>query len=221
MPQDPKKRQKALQRKAAKRKEKRASGLARPGGHGLLRLAGDWPLEEVLLTRDWQKEGEIIQILVARRSSLGQIAVGAFLVDLGCLGVKNAFARVFNSRSEYVEGWRSTLVSRQPMMRADLNLVAKIIREGIAYAHSLGFRANPDYRDAMLVLGNADPDASAARVRLGGKDGKPFFVAGPYDNVPKTLAQLTKAVGPDGFHFIAPVRPDMELFTDDEGWDEA
>ena len=105
MARDTKKRQKALQRKAAKRKQKKSKfkQLIRPGGRALLRQAGNWPLHEILLTEDWDAEGNLVQILVARQSSQGQIVVGVFLVDLGCLGVKSAFVRPLASHHEYQE----------------------------------------------------------------------------------------------------------------------
>ena len=40
---------------------------------------------------------------------------------------------------------------------------------------------------------------------LGGSDGKPFFQAGPYDDVDRILAKLMKAVGPDGFTYLLPI----------------
>jgi len=210
-----KQRQKALQRKAAKRKQKRAIST-RPrltGGRALLRAADGWPLHECLLTKAWQEPGEIIQILVARRSPTGQIAVGTFLVDLGCLGVKSAFGRPLHTMQEYRE-LRDGMKANQDMIKADINLVAKIIREAIAYAGELGFKPHPDYRDAMLVLGDADPDACEVPIPLG-KDGKPFFVAGPYDNVDRIMSKLTRKLGPDGFHFLVPLSGDEEFFLEE------
>jgi hypothetical protein len=211
-----KRRQKARQRKAAKRKQKRASSKPRlTGGHALLRAAGHWSLHECLLTKEWQEEGAITQILVARRSPSGQIAVGVFLVDLGCLGVKSAFGRPLHTMQEYRE-LRDGMKANQDMIKADINLVAKIIREAIAYAEELGFKPDPDYRDAMLVLGDADPKACEVPIPLGGKDGRPFFVAGPYDNVDRIMSKLTRKLGPDGFTFIVPMGGDEEIFLFDE-----
>ena len=206
-----KRRQKARQRK----KKRIPSKLRALSPRGLLRASGKWPLYECLLTEEWQEERAITQILVARRSPSGQIATGTFLVDLGCLGVKSAFGRLFDSRREYEE-LRNGMMSRQNMIKADLNLVAKIVREAIAYAQDLGFKPDPDYRDAMLALGDADPDACDAPIPLGGKDGKPFFFAGPYDNVDRVMAKLTRKLGPDGFHFIFPMSGDEEIFLPDE-----
>jgi len=211
-------RQKARQRRAAKRKKrKERRGISLPrvqSGRSLLRSSGSWPLYECLLTKEWQKEGTITQILVARRSSSRQIAIGTFLVDLGCLGVKSAFGGLPTQR-EYRQ-LRDGMMARQPMIKADLNLVAKIIREAIAYAKELGFKPDPDYRDAMPVLGDADPDACDVPIPLGGKDGKPFFIAGPYDNVDRIMAKLTRKLGPDGFTFLVPMGADEEIFLEEE-----
>jgi hypothetical protein len=202
--------------KARQRKKKRAVSRRRTlSPRGLLRASGNWPLHECLLTEEWQEEHAITQILVARRSPSGQIAVGTFLVDLGCLGVKSAFGRLFDSRREYEE-LRDGMMSQQDMIKTDVNLVAKIIREAIAYADELGFRPDPDYRDAMLVLGDADPDACDVPIPLGGRDGKPFFFAGPYDNVDRIMAKLMRKLGPDGFTCVVPLSGDEEIFLLDE-----
>ncbi|HXV99607.1 MAG TPA: hypothetical protein VEC93_14390 [Anaerolineae bacterium] len=217
MAQDSKKRQKAIQRKTAKRKQRQTKlKQSLPfSARALLRQAGDWPLREVLLSKEWDKKGALVQILIARQSPLDQIAIGVFLVDLGCLGIKNAYARLFGSFSEY-QTLRQKFLSNEPIVSADLNLAAKIIQEGIAYARQFGFEPHPDYREAMWVLGQANPAACHDPIPLGGPDGKPFFVAGPYDNVDKVIAKLTKAVGPGGFHYLMPLAPDTELFFDDE-----
>ncbi len=200
-----KSRQRSLERKAAKRKQAQARAPRRPvGARATLQSAASWPLLECLLTKNWQKPGELVQILVARRSATGQVATGSFLVDLACLGVKSAFASLFNSTMEYRQ-LRDGMTARQAMAPADLNLVAKIIREGVRYADSLGFKPDPDYRDALIVLGSADPDACATPIPLGGEDGQPLFIAGPHDDVGKIMRQLDKAVGPGNYHFMAPL----------------
>jgi hypothetical protein len=202
-----KKRQKARQRKAARRKKKatRKTTASRPQSpRAMFRTSGSWPLYECLVTKSWQEKGEIVQILVSRRSPSGQIAAGTFLVDLGCLGVKNAFGSLL-SMMEYRQKLRGRVTGRQKMIEADLDLVAKIIREAVAYARDLGFKPNADYREASIILGDANPDACDAPIPLGGHDGKPLFVAGPYDNAKLIIAKLTRKLGPDGFHYIAPI----------------
>ena len=35
-----------------------------------------------------------------------------------------------------------------------------------------------------------------------GRNGKPFFVAGPYDNAPQILKQLEKTAGPGNYDYL-------------------
>jgi hypothetical protein len=213
MASNEKRRQKSLQKHAAKRKAKRHA-VARVGGgaspeRAELRLVAEWPLHECLISKKWDEEGQLAQIVVARRGPLGNIAAGSFLVDLGCLGVKDAFATVFSSESVYREQLRGPAEARMGMKKADVNLAARIVREAIAYARSLGFSPHPDYYDAAPLLAAANPDAEKKKIPVGGKDGKPLYVAGPYDDVTSVMAKLERAVGPNGFHFMAP----FEAFT--------
>jgi hypothetical protein len=204
-----KSRRKALQRKRAKRtqkrKEARSRASGRPSKQTDSRQVGEWPLHECLLTERWRDPDELVQILVSRRGPQGQVATAAFLVDLGCLGVKTAHSAVTESDRAHKQ-IRGDMERQQKMSPVSLNLVAKIIREGIAYAAQLGFRPHRDYHLAKWVLGDADPDACEDSIPLG-RDGKPFFVAGPFDDVPKIMAKLERAVGSDGFHYLIHLEP--------------
>jgi hypothetical protein len=171
---------------------------------------------ECLLPEEWQDTTQLTQILVSRRGPQGQIAMGLFLVDLGCLGVKDALFQVSQLHQDY-KTLRDSVKERQGMISADLNLAAKIIREAIAYADSLGFRPHRDYRQAKAMLGDADPDACDEEIPLGW-EGKPLYVSGPYDNVDMIMAKLQRAVGPDGFDFLVGMdEPPETLFSDDVG----
>lgn len=211
MARDEKRRQKALARQAAKRKARRKEVSRALVGRPFmsdLRASASWPVHEVLISKGWERPGELIEVLVTRRSPLGQIACGVFLVDLGCLGVKNAFGRVFDSEAEYRHELRDGFAERQPRVRGDLNLAAKIIREAIAYARDLGFEPHRDYHPASFVLSGADPDACPSKISLGGPDGKPSYVAGPYDRSRAIVNKLMKRLGPEGFHYVIPVEAD-------------
>ncbi len=209
MARNPKKRQQQLARKAAKRKKKRSKArmpvASGPGGR--MKLPPEtksWPLRECLITEEWQDTIQITQILIARNAPGGRIAVGGFIVDLGCLGVKNATSHVFESEGDYL-ALRNQMTSRQSMVPCDLDLAAKVIEETIAYARDLGFEPHRDYRRAAPILGDADPQACHVPIPLGGPEGKPMFFAGPYDNVAKIMGILERAVGPDGYNFMAPL----------------
>lgn len=217
MPRDQQRRQKAVERKAAKRKEhlrslvRRVTSALPWSGRSLLRLAPEWPVHECWISRSWQTAGALVQAVVARRSPAGQLAAAVFLIDLGCLGVKNAFARPLESPAEYDE-LLQRIGEHDKLTKTNLDLVAKVVEEAIAYAKKLGFAPHPDYREAAPFLAGAQPERAPAMVPLGGKDGKPFFVAGPHDNVKRIMAQLRRTVGEGNFDFIVPLGPPSDLF---------
>ena len=220
MPRDPNKAKEALERKQAKREQRQElKSLARHTVPGWIERAAGWPFYEVLLSQSWDKQGGLAGILIARVSPEGKVAAGSFLVDLACLGVKSATVRLFKTPRDYTQEMRQKIIRPQPMLAADVNLVAKILDAGFAYARELGFDPDPSYYQGRQLIADADPGLSSIQIPLGGLEGKPFFVAGPYDDVPRIMAKLTSAVGPGGFHYIAPVDPATELFlADDTEW---
>jgi hypothetical protein len=158
----------------------------------------------------------LIQLCVARRSAKGEVAAGVFLVDLGCLGVKNAYASIFATEGSYRRDLLTQLKANQTLMACDLNLAAKVVDEGVKYAQSLGFRPNKDIKQALMVMGTAYPEECAVHIPLG-RDGKPFFINGPYDDVDRIRRILDKNVGPGNYDFLLQIGgplDDMEFDLD-------
>jgi hypothetical protein len=216
MPRDPDRAQKAHEQKLAKREQKHENDQpVRYSAPGWVLKAQDWPLAEVLLSQNWNEQGRLITILVARRSPQGQIASADFLVDLACLGAKSTTIHLFKTQREYEQTRRRKLLETQPMAPADPNLVAKILDTSVAYAKQWGFDPDPApvYYQARLLLSDARPEACSVPVPTGGPEGKPYFVAGPYDDVPRIMAKLTRAAGPDGFHYLV-MAGDPEVFDE-------
>jgi hypothetical protein len=177
---------------------------------GGMALAANWPIHEVLLSEGWQEEGALASILVARRSPItGKIAAGSFLVDLACLGLKQTHVKTYRNDQEYRHGIRTNVMLAQPTHPADFHLVAKIVLVGIEYAASLGFKPDAVFTQSHHLLTGADPARPTETIPVGGSDGQPFFIAGPYDDVPRILNQLTRAVGADNFHYFAEADPEM------------
>lgn len=189
----------------------------RTGAISWLHQCPSWPIYEVLLSDDWHNGVALVSALVARQSPRsGKIAAAAFLVDLQCMGIKSSFVRLCKSTDDYARRLRSSLLQRQPMQPAELDLVAKIIAEGLAFAQQLGLTPDPEYRQALPLLEGANPAACDAEIPLGGSEGKPHFVAGPYDNIDHIIATLTHAVGPEGFDFTVyqpeAEKPHLDIF---------
>jgi hypothetical protein len=207
------KRQKAAQRKAAKRKEKKkvlaqTPAAGRPLSQtGALRAATHWPVFECFAAPGWTEPTtelpELTPVVVSRRAPTGRVAVSWFLVDLACLGVKNADAMVMDSEDDF-RAFLSRLPGSESYQPVSFDCASKIVQEGVAYARQFEIAPHKDYFKAAPFLEGASPDACTTPVNLGW-NGKPYFVSGPHDNVQKILARLTKAVGPGNFEFVGAV----------------
>ena len=183
---------------SSKNKQKTKSPI--PGG---MAAAVRWPFHEVMVSQGWKKPEDLVTILVSRRAPTGKIAASSFIVDLACLGVKSAMVRLY-APGDYAK-LRETLISGQPLIPAELDLVAKIIQTGLDYASDLGFKPDPVCPQAMYLLTGAEPQNCPASVVTGGPDGKPLFIAGPYDNAQRIVAQLTERVGEGNFDYVIPM----------------
>lgn len=196
-----KRRQKALERKKKKRKAKRQSGsVERSGRSHLARMkrTGGWPLRETLIGEGWRESG-LAQVLIARDRPGGGVAIGIFLVDLGCLGVKNCIADDDVTEVEY-RALVDKLGSQEAMVPIDPASAVKLVTVGLEYAAGLGFKPERDYVLAREMFGDIDPEESDLEVPCG-KAGLPCYVPGPDDDVDRVLSQLEARVGPDGFLF--------------------
>jgi hypothetical protein len=193
------------------KKRKKHGVTVRPAGtRSLAQSAANWPLYECLISGDWQNTEELTQIVVARRNPSNGAVIGAmFLVDLGCLGVKDASVLRFFSAAEYKNALEGSIMLLQLFKPAPLDLAAKILHEAVAYARSLGFLPHSDYLDALPLLQGAHPENVADAVPLG-REGMPFYVSGPDDHPGKILRQLEKAVGVGNFDYTIMLPPGAE-----------
>jgi hypothetical protein len=222
MSSDARKRQKKQERKAAKRKEKKHE-LVRQKSLGLadrLSAAARYPVLHCLVTDSIEPQG-LGQVMLSREFPNGQVAVATFLVDRYCLGVKDVHAEILG-RSAYESKYVRRLRSDMPSHAVSPADVCKLVTQAVAYAHGLGLSPHPDYPKAALLLAGIDPAASSAEFEFG-KDGKPFFIAGPHDTPERCrriLAILDNTCGPGGYHFLQPVGPadfeGRELIDEDE-----
>lgn len=209
------KQQKAVSRKLARRKVRSGGGLfATSPKQPSVERAKEWPLLECLIAAKWQRPAALAQVVVARRSPLGEVAMATFLVDLGCLGVKDAMTRYFPSAAAYRQTYLTQVESLQKMQKCSLDLAAKVVGEAIQYARGLGFEPHPDSRVALPILDGAHPEDCPDRVPLGGENGKPLFVAGPYDDPQRIIRTLERTVGPGNYDYIVAVGGSDDFFDE-------
>lgn len=196
----------ALQRDIAARAVVVETGPPRPSRSAIL---PDAEVVDCLISSDWQTPGALVRILIARQNPGGPLMAGIALVDLGCLGVKDAFARRLTTFARYQEELLGTTDMFGPMIRADIDLAAKIIHEGVGYARSIGFEPHKDLKQFEPLLAGADPEAVTDDIPLG-VDGRPFYISGPHDNALRIMATLNASVGEGNYRFVAGGSPDLD-----------
>jgi hypothetical protein len=179
-----------------------------PGGHQLgLAEAAPWRIFECLISSCWRDTTALTTILIAKEPPFGGVVTCVFLVDLGCLGPKQAFVSQFQTKRQYAAGFRASMTAQEPMVSATYSLVAKIIRESIRYAKGLGFATPQAVQKSLSALGPLEAaDECLESIPVGGPDGKPFYMAGPDDDVDEVMGTLMRKCGPGKFTFTVPFR---------------
>jgi len=140
-------------------------------------------------------------IVVAREAPGFKVSACAYMVDVFCLGVKDAFGpRIFSRRrlGEFLgEIYRSYA---DPPVPAPPDLARHVVFGAIAHARGLGFEPHADFGSAAGHLSAWEPPESP--VIEFGRDGKPLYVQGPHDDYRQILRILEQSVGADGFHYL-------------------
>jgi hypothetical protein len=204
----------------AKKKEKRGSSrplpkpnrqipisMIRPlsmiGNAEALEHARDYPLYGCWVTAGWEELG-IAPVIVARKQDDDHVLFGDYMVDFYCLGVKDVFTRT-DIPLERFERDLAKLCQDAPEP-ISASLAHEMIYGALEYSAKLGFQPHPDFynqkADRILDPPDAYPRNNGVEF---GKDGKPLFIAGPYDDerkIKSVLNSLTRTCGEGNFHFL-------------------
>jgi hypothetical protein len=143
----------------------------------------------------------LVGVLIARKHGWDKLVVCGYLVDAYCLGVKNAQGPDIQDELE-LRQFRELYFSAFPYgyQDATLELALHMVFGAADYAHGLGFDPHPDFAAVHAYLGEWAAGSSAITF---GKNGKPFYVSGPYDDTRKIIKTLTRAVGkPPNFDYV-------------------
>jgi hypothetical protein len=180
------------------------------------------PIVKAYINTDFRENG-FACCLIARQQGGGKYLIGIYMVDVFCLGVKNSSIKMGLTEQEFqdftIEYYTSMNMSYKEY---EANYVQNVIWGAFEYAEELGF-APPNYCDFDITQYILDPIDEIEFVDIPfGRDGKPFYIAGPHDNVQKIRNTLTKKVGADGYDFLHPMSGDIldGGFYDEDDWDD-
>jgi hypothetical protein len=138
--------------------------------------------------------------LVARADRHDRVVVCGWLVDTFCLGVKNAIGPDVMRRRDLPAFVRMYFTAfPAPALRAPIELAEELVLGGAEFAAALGFSPHPDFAGTRAHLG----ELADSRAITFGSEGRPLYVAGPYDDPIEITQTLLSSVGSDGFAVAA------------------
>jgi len=143
--------------------------------------------------------GGLAKILIARQERASRVTLCGYLVDVYCLGVKDTTGpqpmgsgSIDTYRHDFFQAFAT------PALPAPLDLAQHLIHGAVAYARKLGFEPAADFALTAPYLGI--PTGPTA-IRFG-REGKPFYISGPYDNPRAVIETLEKTAGPGNYHYL-------------------
>lgn len=199
-------RQRQQQLAAKKKKRKlvtRGGATALPGGRKALQYC-KFPIHECLVPEGLFETG-LGTVIFVRRMPDGMLAITAFVVDVFCLGIKDALFKVASEQAyENMIKPGLTEPSEQVLLKVEPAYARKLIQGAVGYAEGLGFPPHPDYQNAKGIFG--DVDSLTCSTEFGyGREGKPFYCRGPHESVSRAsgiVEQLQRKCGAGGFDYL-------------------
>lgn len=168
-----------------------------------LRSARQYPIHGCWIMQGWQESG-ITPVIISRQHDDEQILFASYLVDLFCLGIKDVLVEVNYTKKRFERSLPKLCAQAPEAISVDL--AHEIVYGALEYARKYGFEPHPDFTrlHADQVLDPPENHPRTHNVQFG-KDGKPLFAPGPYDDKYKTkriLQTLERTAGEGNFHYL-------------------
>ncbi len=165
----------------------------------LITKANNLPFHECYINSDWN-EGGLASIVISKKMPSGKIIVGMYMIDIFCLGLKNTLFKFALTELEY-QDFLNEINQRYNLVICSLNTAHNIIYGGIDYAEELGFKPHEKFKFTEFLLNTDLIDNGIDNLEFG-KNGKPFYCSGPFDDTKKILGILMQNIGEGNFDFL-------------------
>jgi hypothetical protein len=188
-------------------------------------LAAERPAEEPAVVGCWISPGWSRELIVERRDGWDDVELGpdgpagivlvlvacagrrrdavtvcGYLVDTFCLGVKDALGPEL-MRSREVPGFVRTYFAAfpAPALAAPIELAQHLVHGAVAFAAGLGFEPHADFGAVRDQLGELREPCAITF----GREGRPLYIQGSFEDPIAVMETLRTTVGPDGFAVAA------------------
>lgn len=194
-----------LLRRKAKKNKARAEKARYIQQGPQLRYIARWPIIFSYAPFHSREDYTLQYVMVVRQCPNGLYAVGIFLIDTLCLGVKDCFMRTVTPY-QFID-LLEKIEEIMPMDSVPPSYVATFVHKAVDYAKSLGFDPRGDYQVVKEFLKDVSLDLSL--VFTFGEKGEPVYVREPHDSqefANTVLEKLNSTVGEGRYQVITPSR---------------
>ena len=160
------------------------------------------PIHECLVSDSVFRSG-IGYVVLSRKLSDSVLAIAVVLLDVYCLGAKDAFVEK-KLMGDYPDFIRNFQKSRTRMELVEPAYAAKLIKDCVAWARGIGLEPHHTYSQVEAFCSGIDVTQCKKEFKFG-KNGLPTFINGPFDSPAKCyriIDTLQETVGTDNFRVM-------------------
>jgi hypothetical protein len=143
-------------------------------------------------------ERGLATVCVARTTGHERYEVCTYLVDYWCLGLKDTIGLKKFNGTQYREFLEMVYEHYDSYQQISFTEAQAIVWGSIEYAKTLGIKPHRDFEQTKAHLGEWKGEMQLKF----GRDGKPFYFQGPYDNKDKIFKALRESVGDGNFDYV-------------------
>jgi hypothetical protein len=148
MSRDPRKKE----RQRLKRKQKKLQMRKVQAKTALQRIAAEGGTLECWITPDWEEKG-MAAIQVLGHTAAGRSAFAAFLVDIWCVGLKDAFGRSDVPASDFREARIEPMIEQGHATPVNWLTAKALVASAVRFSRQNGFRLPHDWEKWASIFG--------------------------------------------------------------------
>ncbi|MDB5303923.1 MAG: hypothetical protein JWM97_1472 [Phycisphaerales bacterium] len=160
-----------------KRKQKQIAARKSAGVTALQKIASAGGTLECWVNDRWQDQG-MAGLFVLGHTAGGRHAFAGFLIDVWCVGLKDAWGQAEISRAEFMERLFKPWSQRMHPYKLEVPEARRLVAAGVRFARQNGFRLPNGWEKWASILGDLGDVASADLTGFT-KDGKLLYIGNP------------------------------------------